>query len=53
DAPGTLDATYTTEGIIANAAAVDGDPAKYLINNTEWTYTILADCTTTQHDVKA
>ncbi len=51
--PGTLDATYTTTGILAKSTTgVDGDPAKYLIIDTEWTYTITADCLTIQHDVK-
>ncbi len=46
--PGTLDATYTAAVVPANPAAVAGDPAKYLINDTAYTYTITADGTTTQ-----
>ena len=47
--PGVLDVFYPAPvGIVANSAAVDGDPAKYLLTNTEWTYTILVDGTTTQ-----
>ncbi len=46
--PGTLDVTYPGTQIIASSAAVDGDPAKYLLTNSEWTYTILADGSTTQ-----
>ena len=52
-APGTLDVTYTATGISAKPAGVGGDPAKYLINNTLYDYTILADGTTTQGAAKA
>ncbi len=47
--PGTLDHTYTTEKILASVSAGAGDPAEWLLNDTEYTYTITADGTTTQH----
>ena len=51
DVPGTLDVLYDgTTGITANQSAVDGNPAKYLLNNTAYKYTILANGTTTQGD---
>lgn len=39
---------YNNEQIIANPDANPNDPAKYLINNTEWKYTVLGNGTVTQ-----
>ncbi len=40
---------YTAAKIIANASVGADDPAEYLLNDTEYTYTILANGDTTQH----
>ncbi len=40
---------YTAELIIVSASTGADDPAEYLINDSAYTYTILADGTTTQH----
>ncbi len=50
--PGTLDVTYNDTGILAKPepAGSPGDPARYLMNNTEYAYTITEDGTTTRHD---
>ena len=42
--------TYDDAQIDAKSLANADDPAKYLINDTEWKYTILEDGTVTQGD---
>ena len=41
--PGTLTVTYTDEQTVAVPSANDGDPAKYLINDTEYKYTVTSE----------
>ena len=50
---GTINPTYTAAGLVADATKGADDPAKYLINDTSWTYTITGDGQVTQHNVTA